>query len=377
MCAQGFHGRASYLLTIQRVNVPGSSHFCWDQKFIALSSSSPVFYMLSLLKNFVSILRCLAKRQAYLLLSILAMICDRWKPVPFLNEQHPHEDHRHKPSASKVQIEIRTLGDRILQSICADPSWRLVQVLGMLKKTGALEPDAGVQILHGLNRLTGSKTLADIGASNGSQLTVVFTKPSYILTACLDFHAKLWDPMTGICVLTLQGHKAPIKSAVFSPDAHQVLTHSFDGTAKLWFVDSGECLFTFQPSVVNVFIAAFSPDGLQVLTTDDRTQMSLWCSVSGVLLKRFGRRGDQILIASFSPNGQQVLEVSFDRKPQLWCDAMKVIWSSFSGYDGRVSSAILSPDAQWLLTSNAKTTAKLWSAHHASTCTPSTRMLLM
>ena len=277
------------------------------------------------------------------------------------NRKHAQEDPYHRQSASKLMIEILTLAGQTLQCIHADPAWRRVHVLAMLKKTGALAPDVGAQILHGANILTNSNNLAAIGASNGSQLTVVFTKPSYILTACLDFQAKLWDPMTGICVLTLQGHKAPIKSAVFSPDAHQVLTHSFDGTAKLWFVDSGECLFTFQPSVVNVFIAAFSPDGLQVLTTDSRTQMSLWCSWSGVLLKRFGRCGDQILIASFSPNGQQVLEVSFDQTPRLWCVDSGVLLRSFTGHNGRVNSAIFSADAQCLLTASADFTAKLWS----------------
>ena len=275
--------------------------------------------------------------------------------------KHAQKDPYHRQSASKLMIDILTLAGQTLQCIHADPAWRRVHVLAMLKKTGALAPDVGAQILHGANILTNSNNLADIGASNGSQLTLVVFEPSFILTASIDWTAKLWDPQMGKCLHTFQGHEASIESAVFSPDAQHVLTVSLDGSAKLWFVDSGECSLTFKPSIGRVEIAVFSPDGLQVLTAGEKTQMSLWCSVSGVLLQRFGRADNQILIASFSPSGQQVLEVSVDDTPRLWRVDSGMLTSSFSGHDARVNSAILSPNENWLLTASADRTAKLWS----------------
>ena len=82
-------------------------------------------------------------------------------------KQHPHEDHNHMPSASSMQIEIRTLGGQILMTVTADPSWRYRDVLAVLRETGALRLDAGAQIFHGQKKLTDWNNLADIDVSNG------------------------------------------------------------------------------------------------------------------------------------------------------------------------------------------------------------------
>ena len=267
----------------------------------------------------------------------------------------------HEPSTSSMQIEIEILNleGRLLTRVTTKPSWRCMDVLARLRETGTLAPGAQAQILHGWKELINSNTLADIGVTDGSQLTLVRSR-SCILTTSMDCTAKLWNPEQGECVLTFKGHIGPIESAVFSPDAQQLLTVSLDDTVKLWWVASGECSFTLKPSTVGARIAAFSPDGQQVLTAGGSTMMSLWSSVSGERLRTFGLPDGYVLIASFSLDGQQVLEVSVDRTPRLWCAASGECQGSFSGHVGTVNSAIFSPDAQSLLTASADTTAKLW-----------------
>ena len=281
--------------------------------------------------------------------------------IPHLTSSQPLTPERYEcimPSSSSMQLEILSFGGNLLTLVSAEPSWRCMEVLEMLRQTGILAPGAQAQIFHGHSQLTNSARLADFGVKNGSQLTLV-RSPSCILTTSMDCTAKLWNPERGDCVRTFKGHYAPIVSAVFSPDAQKLLTVSWDDTARLWCVASGECSFTLKPSSVGVRIAKFSPDGQQVLTAGGMTMMSLWSSVSGEQMRTVGGTG--VKIASFSPDGQQLLEVSCDRTPRLWCAASGECLASFSGHVGRINSAIFSPDEQSLLTASEDTTAKLWS----------------
>ena len=82
--------------------------------------------MLSLLKNLVTILRWLAEAQAYLLLSILAKTFDRWKLLPFWDEQRAF-DHCAEPSpqkhnsAASQPLDVMTVNIQFYASFPIDP----------------------------------------------------------------------------------------------------------------------------------------------------------------------------------------------------------------------------------------------------------------
>ena len=115
----------------------------------------------------------------------------------------------------------------------------------------------------------GSTSLADIGVTEGSILTLVFGVMMRVLTASFDHTAKVWSAASGECLLSLRGHGGKVRAAVFSADGQQVLTASDDNTAKVWSAASGECLVTLRGHVCYVTSAVFSADGQQVLTASD------------------------------------------------------------------------------------------------------------
>jgi len=53
--------------------------------------------------------------------------------------------------------------------------------------------------------------------------------------------------------------KNTMTSAVFSSDGAYVLTASHDRTAKIWNAESGECLRTLEGHRASVYSAIFSP----------------------------------------------------------------------------------------------------------------------
>jgi WD40 repeat protein len=55
-----------------------------------------------------------------------------------------------------------------------------------------------------------------------------------ILTASKDKLAKVFDPITGVCKLTLEGHEGMVSSAVFVDNETKILTSGLDYKISLW-----------------------------------------------------------------------------------------------------------------------------------------------
>ena len=167
-----------------------------------------------------------------------------------------------------MRVSVVTCGGRELTVLDADPSWRLRDVLAaMPREDGALDSRRRV-FLNG-TELRGGATLAEIGTTSGSELTLVVTPALRAVTASRDSTAKIWCAGSGECLRTLEGHGGDVISAMFSPDGQEVLTASVDGSAKIWCAASGECLRTLKGHGFFVSSAAFSPDGLELLTASD------------------------------------------------------------------------------------------------------------
>ena len=65
-----------------------------------------------------------------------------------------------------------------------------------------------------------------------------------IVTASWDKTARVWDGLSGACLLTLEGHGSEVLSAAFSPDGRKIVTGSDDRTARLWDAASGALIQT-------------------------------------------------------------------------------------------------------------------------------------
>ncbi|MBF0148057.1 MAG: WD40 repeat domain-containing protein, partial [Magnetococcales bacterium] len=94
-----------------------------------------------------------------------------------------------------------------------------------------------------------------------------------------DNTLKLWDPLSGKCTHTLQGHKAPVRAVAFSPDGKSILSGSDDNTLKLWDPLSGKCIQTLQGHENGVNAVAFSPDGRRIISAGENIR--IWDAATG------------------------------------------------------------------------------------------------
>ncbi|KAK4127977.1 WD40 repeat-like protein [Parathielavia appendiculata] len=66
---------------------------------------------------------------------------------------------------------------------------------------------------------------------------------SITLAEGLDLElVKIWDPATGQCVPTLEGHSCSVSSVAWSPDATRLASASYDKTVKIWDPATSQCV---------------------------------------------------------------------------------------------------------------------------------------
>ncbi|CAK0871574.1 unnamed protein product, partial [Prorocentrum cordatum] len=105
------------------------------------------------------------------------------------------------PGHARVRGHLRRAK---LAALEASPSWRLLDVLAGTPAQGGA-PGSRRRVFLGEMELRGGATLADLGATGGSELTLVVT-PVHVLTASSDYTAKIWCAESGQCLRTLEGH---------------------------------------------------------------------------------------------------------------------------------------------------------------------------
>ena len=181
-----------------------------------------------------------------------------------------------------------------------------------------------------------------------------------VVTASLDYTARLWDVATGAALAVLQGHTRGVSSAAFSPDGARVVTACSDNTARLWDVATGASLAVLQGHTQTVTSAAFSPDGARVVTASWDNTARLWDVATGTSLAVLQGHTQTVASAAFSPDGARVVTASWDNTARLWDVTTGASLAVLQGHTQRVNSAAFSPDRTRVLTASSDTTARLW-----------------
>ena len=94
-------------------------------------------------------------------------------------------------------------------------------------------------------------------AHSGCVYAAAFSPSGRLATAGWDRTAKIWDLHSGRCLHVLRDHLGPVYSVCFSPEGSNVLTAGKDGTAKIWSA-AGELTLTLKGHDAPVKCAIFS-----------------------------------------------------------------------------------------------------------------------
>lgn len=177
-----------------------------------------------------------------------------------------------------------------------------------------------------------------------------------IVTASDDGDVRLWD-VNSRKVVILKGHQATVRSTSFSPNGQFILTASEDKTARIWDINGRE-VAVLQGHQATVESASFSPDSQLIVTTSADITARLW-GIDGQELVILRGHQANVRSASFSPDGRFIVTASGDNTARLWGTGGQEI-AVFEGHQGDVNSVIFSPDGQLIVTASLDDNVRLW-----------------
>lgn len=141
-----------------------------------------------------------------------------------------------------------------------------------------------------------------------------------VLTASLDWTARVWNADGTGVPIALAGHKEAVTHAVWSPGGRRVLTISDDGTARVWSADGRGEPVVLEGMSGGVLCGAFSADGERVAIGGDDKVVHVFDADGGNAIHLGARGGHTAAINAviFLPDGRRVASGSDDGTARVW-----------------------------------------------------------
>ena len=200
------------------------------------------------------------------------------------------------------------------------------------------------------NRLDGHKA-AVIAASfspDGERLA----------TAGVEGDIKLWN-REGDLLATLPGHSGNIRIVQFSADGQWLASAGEDGLLRLW-TDQGNAVRTIQTGINGIWGLAFSPDSQTLVVGGLSRQVEVWDihgTRVGVIDTDDQPSGIRTLV--YHPQGDAIALGGNDSTITLWSPDGRRL-RTMRGHQNSVHALAFSPDGEMLVSGSLDKTIKIW-----------------
>uniref|UniRef100_A0A3B4AGG0 Uncharacterized protein n=1 Tax=Periophthalmus magnuspinnatus TaxID=409849 RepID=A0A3B4AGG0_9GOBI len=183
---------------------------------------------------------------------------------------------------------------------------------------------------------------------------VAFNKSgSKFITGSYDRTCRVWDTVSGTCLLTLESHQSVVYAIAFNnPFGDKIATSSFDKTCKLWCAETGKCFHTFRGHTAEIICLAFNPQSTLVATGSMDTTAKLWDVESGEEVATLSGHKNEVLCVCFNTVGNQLITGSFDHT-MLWDTSSGNCVATLEGHKEELLDACFDLTGQLIATASA------------------------
>ena len=170
---------------------------------------------------------------------------------------------------------------------------------------------------------------------------------------------KIWNPITGQLLRSLQGHRA-LTSLAISPNSQTLVSGSADGTVQAWNLSNGELYFTNSTTAKGVWSVAINPKEQTFASGNEDGTINIWNLENGELILTLSGHKDQVWSVSISPDGKTLASGSQDKTVKIWNLATGELIKTLSGHSASVRCVTFSRDGNFLLSGSGDRTIKIW-----------------
>lgn len=177
----------------------------------------------------------------------------------------------------------------------------------------------------------------------------------YLISGSQDHTIKIWDPVTGNLVRTLEDFTDDIETIDISPDSKKLISTSFDNVIRYWDIESGEEEQVFKSEASVVYAVDISPDEKFFIAGCGDKTVKLFDNYYGNLVRVMEGHKYQVKFACYSPDGKYILSASTDNIEDDHQGDV-ILWDAASGQQlkyftcsGSVHSIDFSPDSKLFL----------------------------
>jgi WD40 repeat protein len=173
------------------------------------------------------------------------------------------------------------------------------------------------------------------------------------------FIAQVWDVGAARQRFRLQGFRAPVSIARFSPDGKHIVTVS-DDVACLWDARDGRRIAELRGHTAAIGAVAFSSDGRWVATASEDTTARVWDGWTGAQRADLRLHKQPLYSVVISGDGGLLVTAGADPYAVVWDVATGKPLGVLRGHTQAITGLQLNPDEQLVATTSHDGTLRLW-----------------